>query len=81
MRFSVSDASLTDFENISIKVNPDPTGAADLNSDGKINILDVIHVIKHWGESGAPGWIPEDVNADGVIDILDFTFIIQHLTG
>lgn len=25
----------------------------------------------HFGETGKPGWIPEDVNKDGIIDVLD----------
>jgi hypothetical protein len=81
VRFSVSDGTSTDFENITIRVTPDQNGRADINEDGTINILDVIRIIKHFGETGANSWIPEDVNDDGVIDILDFSFIIIHCTG
>jgi len=45
----------------------------DVNGDGVVNILDVTLVSQHWGETGAPGWIPEDINRDGVVNILDIT--------
>ena len=44
---------------------------ADVNGDGFVNVLDMILVGQHFGETGAPGWIPEDVNCDGVIDVRD----------
>ena len=53
----------------------------DVNEDGDVNILDVVIVAQHWGESGTPGWIRADVNKDGKVDILDLTIIGQHWTG
>ena len=50
----------------------------DVNSDGCINVLDLILVGQHWGETGAPGWIREDVNEDGVINVLDLILVGQH---
>ncbi len=47
------------------------TAPWDVNGDGFVNILDMILVGQHFGETGAPGWIPEDVNCDGVIDVRD----------
>ena len=47
------------------------TAPWDVNGDGFVNILDMILVGQHFGETGAPGWIPEDVNCDGVIDMRD----------
>jgi hypothetical protein len=32
----------------------------------------------HFGETGTPGWIPEDVNKDGVINILDIVYAGNH---
>jgi hypothetical protein len=48
-----------------------PCAAEDVNGDGVVDIGDVGLIGAHWGEHGAPGWIPEDVNRDGVIDISD----------
>jgi YD repeat-containing protein len=50
----------------------------DVNMDSNINILDVIQVGNHWGESGEPGWIREDVNDDGDINMLDVIMIGNH---
>ncbi len=50
----------------------------DINTDGCINVLDVILVGQHWGETGTAYWIPEDVNGDGVINVLDVILIGQH---
>ena len=53
----------------------------DVNMDDSVNILDLIIVGQHWGETGDPGWIRADVNKDGVINILDLILIGQHWTG
>jgi hypothetical protein len=50
----------------------------DINCDGSINILDVVQVGLHWGETGTPGWIREDVNNDGIVNILDVAAIGLH---
>jgi len=53
----------------------------DLNDDGHVNVLDMILVGNHWGETGPPGWIPEDLNQDGVINEGDMVIIGQNWTG
>ncbi len=50
----------------------------DVNGDGVVDIADVSLVGLHYGETGAPGWIPEDVNQDGVVDIADVSLIGFH---
>lgn len=52
--------------------------AWDVNMDTNVNMLDVIQVGNHWGESGDPGWIREDVNDDGTINMLDVIMIGNH---
>ena len=47
----------------------------DLNGDHICNIGDVVKVGLHWGETGDPGWIPEDVSPNGVINIGDVVVI------
>jgi parallel beta-helix repeat protein len=47
------------------------TAPWDVNGDGFVNVLDMILVGQHFGETGTPGWIPEDVNRDGVINVRD----------
>jgi hypothetical protein len=79
IHFEVSDGELTDSENITITVNN--IYQPDVNSDGAVNVLDMIRVGQHWGEVGPAGWIPEDVNEDGTVNVLDITLIGQHWTG
>lgn len=47
----------------------------DVNMDGKINILDLIIVAKHFGEPVAANNQRADVNGDGVINILDLVAV------
>jgi hypothetical protein len=80
VHFQVSDGSLTASEDITITVvqqyaDWDPT------TDGSVNVLDMISVGQHWGESGSAGWIRQDVSPDGTINVLDVTIIGQHWTG
>ncbi|MFA5375476.1 MAG: metallophosphoesterase [Dehalococcoidia bacterium] len=50
----------------------------DLNGDGACNIGDVVVIGLHWGQTGTPGWIPQDINNDGVINIGDVVVIGLH---
>ena len=47
----------------------------DINMDGKINILDLIVVTKHFGEPVAENNKRADVNSDRVINILDLVAV------
>ena len=58
-----------------------PPWKEDLNADGRVNIVDMLRVLDHFGETGTPGFIPEDVHADGVIDIGDLIAIGHKWTG
>jgi hypothetical protein len=53
--------------------------AWDPNGDGVCNVLDLIDIGNKLGQTGAPGWIPEDVNKDGVINVLDLIQVGSHL--
>jgi len=64
---------------ISLTITP-LGGQSDVNQDGQVNVLDMILVEQHLGESGHPGWIAEDVNRDGFIDVLDKILIGQNWT-
>lgn len=56
-------------------------GPGDANCDGKVNVLDMILIGQHWGETGEPGWIQGDVKRDGVINVLDMIMVGQNWTG
>ena len=53
----------------------------DVNLDDHTNVLDMIRIGQHWGETGDPHWIREDVNRDGVVNVLDMILIGQNWTG
>jgi len=52
----------------------------DINDDGKVNIDDLFLVLSAWGQTGSPGWIPEDLNYDGIINIDDLFIVLGNWT-
>jgi hypothetical protein len=77
VHFEVSDGSLTDSEDITITV-VQVSEDWDVNGDDIANVLDMILVGQHWGETGLTGWTREDANEDGAINVLDMIVIGQH---
>ena len=49
----------------------------DVNSDGIVNILDLVIVVKSFGKDVNNA--KADVNKDGIVDVLDLNIIGQHL--
>ena len=45
---------------------------ADVNGDGQVNILDLVHLANNFGKSDP------DLNGDGVVNILDLTLVAQQ---
>ena len=80
VRFEVSDGVLTDEEDVTITV-VQLYEDWDVNGDGSSNVLDMVLIGQHWGETGLTGWILEDANEDGKIDVLDMIVIGQNWTG
>lgn len=68
---SYTFTSVTDAHTISASFVP----AWDLNGDHNCNIGDVVKVGLKWGQTGSPGWIPEDVSPNGAINIGDVVVI------
>lgn len=59
-----------------LKATPTPY---DLNWDGKVNILDVVVVAKHFNQRLDRQMIPNpDVNGDGVVDLSDIVEVAKH---
>lgn len=57
----------------------DPLKASDVNTDGKINILDLTFLASHFGEVPTADQTPNpDVNGDGTVNILDLTLVASH---
>ena len=47
---------------------------ADVNGDGRVNVLDLVHVANNFGKADP------DLNGDGVVNILDLTLVAKHLS-
>jgi hypothetical protein len=80
VHFEVSDGELTDDEDVTITV-VQLYEDWDVNGDGDTNVLDMVLVGQHWGETGLTGWLREDANEDGTVNVLDMIVIGQHWTG
>jgi len=50
----------------------------DVNSDGSCNIMDIVRISNHIGESGTPGWIREDVDKNGHVQVMDMIQVSNH---
>ena len=50
----------------------------DIDSNGVINVVDLVQVSNHYDEDGTAGWIREDVDNNGVIEVLDLVQISNH---
>lgn len=50
---------------------------ADLNSDGKINLIDFSILLYWWGKDNPCS----DQNTDGIIDLIDFSIMLYYWTG
>ena len=80
VHFEVSDGELTDSEDVTITV-VQIYEDWDVNGDGAANVLDMVLVGQHWGETGLTGWIREDASEDGTVNVLDMIIIGQYWTG
>jgi hypothetical protein len=49
----------------------------DLNGDGAVGMGDLGLLAKDYGQTGPPGWIPEDLMPDGVIDSFDLSMLTR----
>lgn len=52
-------------------------GNADLNGDGKVNLVDFSILLFHWGTAHAIA----DLNGDGAVNLTDFSILLFNWTG
>lgn len=64
---------------VGIGVNPSPNfkNRADLNSDGKVNLVDFSILLFNWKTSDAVA----DINQDGTVNLTDFSIMLSNWTG
>ncbi|KPJ71221.1 hypothetical protein AMJ50_02890 [Parcubacteria bacterium DG_74_3] len=53
---------------------------ADLNFDGRVNIVDFSILLYFWGQK-TPSNICADINFDGIVNIIDFSIMMYYWTG
>ena len=51
--------------------------SADLNRDGKVNLIDFSIMLFHWGNPDPVA----DINEDGTVDLTDFSILLFNWTG
>jgi hypothetical protein len=54
---------------------------ADLNRDGKVNLIDFSILLFHWNTDGGRSDPPADINQDGKVTLTDFSIMIFNWTG
>ena len=53
--------------------------AADVNTDGFVNILDLTFIASHFGEMPTEDQMPNpDINRDGIVNILDLVLTANY---
>ena len=57
--------------------NPDFTNRADLNHDGKVNLVDFSILLFNWKGSD----VAADINQDGIVNLTDFSIMLSNWTG
>jgi len=52
---------------------PPPSSSADINSDGKVDVIDLGILLSNWGASGSA-----DINNDGSVDVVDLGILLSN---
>lgn len=56
-------------------------GSADLNLDGRINLIDFSILLFHWNTDGGDSDPPADINSNSRVDLADFSIMLFNWTG
>jgi hypothetical protein len=54
---------------------------ADLNRDGKVNLIDFSILLFWWNSTGGDSSPPADINLDGTVSLTDFSILLFNWTG
>jgi cysteine-rich repeat protein len=58
-----------------------PTSNADLNRDGKVNLIDFSILVFWWGTPGGNSNPPADINSNAKVGLEDFSILLFNWTG
>lgn len=64
-----------------VGVEGKPTSNADLNRDGKVNLIDFSILVFWWGTPGGNSNPPADINGNGRAGLEDFSILLFNWTG
>lgn len=64
-----------------VGVDGQPTTNADLNRDGRVDLIDFSILIFWWETDGGDSDPPADINQDGVVNLADFSILLFNWTG
>jgi cysteine-rich repeat protein len=56
-------------------------GSADLNRDGKVNLIDFSILVFWWGTTGGASNPPADINSNAKVGLEDFSILLFNWTG
>lgn len=74
-------SELTNRTEIGIGAGVEAGLTADLNVDGKVNIIDFSILLFHWSTSGGDSDPPADINQNTRVDLADFSIMLFNWTG
>ncbi len=63
-------------DRVYLNADVEPVCPADVNSDGAVNVLDLIDLLLCFGLPAVPGCTSEDVNDDGSVNVLDLIDVL-----
>lgn len=58
--------------------SPPATKTGDLNSDNKIDVLDLSILLSNWNPIGTTNSVVADINKDGKVDVLDLSVLLSN---
>lgn len=64
-----------------VGVEGKPTSNADLNRDGKVNLIDFSILVYWWGTPGGNSNPPADINGNAKVGLEDFSILLFNWTG
>lgn len=86
-RFSIQDGALNVQSpygtslSLFVGVAGKPTSNADLNRDGKVNLIDFSILVFWWGTAGGNSNPPADINQNKKVGLEDFSILLFNWTG
>lgn len=76
-----TDSAFSRSVQLAVGVDGQATSNADLNRDGRVDLIDFSILIFWWGTNGGDSDPPADINQDGIVNLADFSILLFNWTG